>query len=88
MSPVALSGRCAWQYNPLRTLRTAIDGVWNVMELARKCNARVLQASTSEAPTLTAARQCTSSYSSPCKTSGLLAVWLSLHHRCRCMVSR
>jgi len=37
-----------YQYNPLRTLRTAIDGVWNVMELARKCNARVLQASTSE----------------------------------------
>jgi len=37
-----------YQYNPLRTLRTAIDGVWNVMELAKKCNARVLQASTSE----------------------------------------
>ena len=37
-----------YQYNPLRTLRTAIDGVWNVMELAKQCNARVLQASTSE----------------------------------------
>jgi len=37
-----------YQYDPLRTLRTAIDGVWNVMELAKKCNARVLQASTSE----------------------------------------
>jgi len=37
-----------YQYNPLRTLRTAIDGVWNVMELATKCKARVLQASTSE----------------------------------------
>lgn len=37
-----------YQYNPLRTLRTAIDGVWSCMELAKKCNARILQASTSE----------------------------------------
>ncbi|WP_149193223.1 UDP-glucuronic acid decarboxylase family protein [Luteimonas suaedae] len=37
-----------YQADPLKTLRTCVDGAANVLRLARECGARVLQASTSE----------------------------------------
>jgi UDP-glucuronate decarboxylase len=37
-----------YQRNPVRTIRTAVDGTRNVLELAREVGARVLIASTSE----------------------------------------
>lgn len=37
-----------YQADPLRTLRTSVLGAMNLLELARKCNAVILQASTSE----------------------------------------
>lgn len=37
-----------YQFNPINTLKTSVLGVINMLELARRCNARILQASTSE----------------------------------------
>ncbi|MBV7430825.1 MULTISPECIES: UDP-glucuronic acid decarboxylase family protein [unclassified Acidovorax] len=37
-----------YQSDPLRTLRTSVLGAMNLLELARKCHAVILQASTSE----------------------------------------
>ena len=37
-----------YQYDPIMTTKTSFLGALNVLELARKCNAKVLQASTSE----------------------------------------
>ncbi|MBQ9986602.1 MAG: SDR family oxidoreductase [Oscillospiraceae bacterium] len=37
-----------YQYDPIMTTKTSFMGALNVLELAKKCNARVLQASTSE----------------------------------------
>lgn len=37
-----------YQFNPINTLKTSILGVINMLELAMGCNARILQASTSE----------------------------------------
>eukprot|EP00301_Raphidiophrys_heterophryoidea_P023206 c7152_g1_i1.p1 GENE.c7152_g1_i1~~c7152_g1_i1.p1 ORF type:complete len:369 (+),score=89.44 c7152_g1_i1:32-1108(+) len=37
-----------YQYNPIKTIRTAILGTMNLLELARESRARILQASTSE----------------------------------------
>lgn len=37
-----------YQYNPIKTLKTSVLGAMNMLELAKKCNARILQASTSE----------------------------------------
>lgn len=37
-----------YQYDPLKTLLTSTVGIYHVLELARKCGARILQASTSE----------------------------------------
>ena len=37
-----------YQYNPIRTIKTSIMGAMNSLGLAKKVNARVLQASTSE----------------------------------------
>ena len=37
-----------YQFDPVLTLRTSVDGIRNMLELARKYNAKVLQASTSE----------------------------------------
>ena len=37
-----------YQLNPVQTLRTSVHGAINILELARKTGARVLQASTSE----------------------------------------
>jgi UDP-glucuronate decarboxylase len=39
---------CHYQRDPIGTLRTCVVGAFNVLELARQKNARVLQASTSE----------------------------------------
>ena len=38
----------AYQYNPIKTIKTSTVGVVNVLGLAKRCKARVLQASTSE----------------------------------------
>ena len=38
----------AYQYNPIKTIKTSTVGMVNVLGLAKRCNARVLQASTSE----------------------------------------
>ncbi len=38
----------SYQYDPIHTMKTNTIGMVNVLELARKCGARVLQASTSE----------------------------------------
>lgn len=38
----------AYQYNAIKTIKTSTVGVVNVMGLAKRCNARVLHASTSE----------------------------------------
>ena len=37
-----------YQYNPIKTVKTSVMGVIHVMGLARRCRAKVLQASTSE----------------------------------------
>ena len=37
-----------YQYNPIKTMKTSVMGAINVLGLAKRCNARVLQASTSE----------------------------------------
>jgi len=38
----------AYQYNPIKTIKTSTVGVVNVLGLAKRCRARVLHASTSE----------------------------------------
>jgi len=38
----------AYQYNPIKTIKTSTVGMVNVMGLAKRCRARVLHASTSE----------------------------------------
>src|SRR5579871_3913588 len=38
----------AYQYNPIKTIKTSTVGMVNVLGLAKRCKARVLQASTSE----------------------------------------
>lgn len=37
-----------YQYDPIKTIKTSVLGVINMLELAKKCNATILQASTSE----------------------------------------
>ncbi len=37
-----------YQYNPIKTTKTSVIGAINVLGMAKRCNARVLQASTSE----------------------------------------
>jgi UDP-glucuronate decarboxylase len=37
-----------YQRNPVRTIRTAVEGTLNLLEVARECGARILIASTSE----------------------------------------
>ena len=37
-----------YQADPIKTAKTSVFGALNLLELARKCNARILQASTSE----------------------------------------
>lgn len=37
-----------YQYNPVKTIKTSVLGVINMLELAKKYNAKILQASTSE----------------------------------------
>ena len=37
-----------YQYNPIKTIETSVIGVTNMLELAKKCKATILQASTSE----------------------------------------
>lgn len=37
-----------YQYDPLKTMRTSVIGIINMLELAKQTNARILQASTSE----------------------------------------
>lgn len=37
-----------YQYNPIKTLKTSVRGVINMLGLAKRCKARILQASTSE----------------------------------------
>lgn len=37
-----------YQFNPVKTMKTSVLGVMNMLELAKKCKARILQASTSE----------------------------------------
>jgi len=38
----------AYQYNPIKTIKTSSVGMVNILGLAKRCRARVLQASTSE----------------------------------------
>ena len=38
----------AYQYNPIKTIKTSTVGMVNVLGLAKRCHARILQASTSE----------------------------------------
>lgn len=38
----------AYQYNPIKTIKTSTVGMVNVLGLAKRCKARILQASTSE----------------------------------------
>ena len=38
----------AYQHNPIKTIKTSTVGVVNVLGLAKRCGARILQASTSE----------------------------------------
>ncbi|MEN9557545.1 MAG: hypothetical protein RLZZ232_3831 [Planctomycetota bacterium] len=38
----------AYQFNPIKTIKTSTTGMVNMMGLARRCNARILHASTSE----------------------------------------
>jgi len=37
-----------YQYNPIKTMKTSVMGAINVLGMAKRCNAKVLQASTSE----------------------------------------
>lgn len=37
-----------YQYNPIKTFKTSVLGIINMLGLAKRCNARILQASTSE----------------------------------------
>lgn len=37
-----------YQFDPLKTLKTSVLGIINMLELAKRCNATILQASTSE----------------------------------------
>ena len=37
-----------YQYNPIKTVKTSVLGVTNMLGLAKRCKARILQASTSE----------------------------------------
>ncbi len=37
-----------YQYNPVKTMKTSVMGIINMLELAKRCNAKILQASTSE----------------------------------------
>lgn len=37
-----------YQYNPIKTMKTSVVGIMNVLGLAKRCKARILQASTSE----------------------------------------
>lgn len=37
-----------YQYNPIKTVKTSVMGVINMLGLAKRCRARILQASTSE----------------------------------------
>jgi UDP-glucuronate decarboxylase len=37
-----------YQYNPVKTVKTSVLGAANVLGMAKRCGARVLQASTSE----------------------------------------
>ena len=37
-----------YQYNPIKTMKTSVLGIINMLELAKKNNAKILQASTSE----------------------------------------
>lgn len=37
-----------YQYNPVKTIKTSVSGAINMLELAKQCNAKILQASTSE----------------------------------------
>lgn len=37
-----------YQHDPVKTIRTSVHGAINVLELARRCGARIFQASTSE----------------------------------------
>lgn len=38
----------AYQYNPIKTIKTCVMGTLNMLGLAKRCKARILQASTSE----------------------------------------
>lgn len=37
-----------YQYDPIKTTKTSVLGIMNMLELAKRCGARILQASTSE----------------------------------------
>src|SRR5262245_7629031 len=37
-----------YQYNPIKTVKTSVMGAINVLGMAKRCNAKILQASTSE----------------------------------------
>lgn len=37
-----------YQYNPIKTMKTSVMGAVNMLGIAKRCNARILQASTSE----------------------------------------
>ncbi len=37
-----------YQYNPIKTMKTSILGITNMLGVAKRCNAKILQASTSE----------------------------------------
>ncbi|HEX2839213.1 MAG TPA: UDP-glucuronic acid decarboxylase family protein [Phycisphaerales bacterium] len=37
-----------YQYNPIKTMKTSVMGAINMLGLAKRCNAKILQASTSE----------------------------------------
>ncbi len=37
-----------YQYNPIKTMKTSVMGAINVLGMAKRCHAKVLQASTSE----------------------------------------
>lgn len=37
-----------YQYNPIKTMKTSVMGAINILGMAKRCNAKVLQASTSE----------------------------------------
>jgi len=37
-----------YQYNPIKTLKTSVLGAINMLDVAKRCGAKILQASTSE----------------------------------------